>query len=57
MVGLRVKDTALGEKIGVRDLWPDTEEGIIISMFSDTSSVEDSEKLIVNLLHSLARSN
>ena len=57
MVGLRVKDTALGEKIGVRDLWPDTEEGIIISMFSDTSNVEDSEKLIVNLLHSLARSN
>jgi len=57
MVGLRIKDASLGEKIGIKDLWPDTDEGIIISLFSDSSSVEESEKLIVNLLHSLSDNN
>ena len=55
MIGLRVKDTLRSELIGLRDLWPDTEEEIIISVFSDTNSVEDAEKLIVNILQSLDR--
>ena len=52
LVGLRVTDRKLIDSLGIYDLWPDSDEDLILSVYQDTTDVKVTEQMLENLLKS-----
>ena len=57
LVGIRINDKAAMDYLGITDLWPDTDPGIILSIYSGTTDYSKAENAVMRLCQVIPLSN